>query len=115
MYGFAYKILCEIDREGLNVQLSTLNNLSLREFNRIESLFFVAFNCNISIEEERFSNKIAALEKAAASEQVVQVLCSDSVSSTETHEVSIASDDDSELVNQEETGSVIKNSNTLSS
>ena len=30
MYGFAYKILCEIDREGLNVPLSTLNNLSLK-------------------------------------------------------------------------------------
>ena len=66
MYGFAYKILCEIDREGLNVQLSTLNSLSLKEFNHIESYFFIAFNCNISASEERFSNKTIALDKAAS-------------------------------------------------
>ena len=116
MYGFAYKFLCEIDREGLNVQLSTLNNLSLKEFNRIESLFFVAFNCNISITEERFSNKIAALEKAAAAEQAVQILCSESVSSAETHEASSASGDGNKHMKCQEVNSPItENSNSLSS
>lgn len=68
MYGFAYKSLCEIDRVGLNVQLSTLNQLSLKDFNAIESYVFLSFNCNIYIPEERFTNKIVALEKAAAAD-----------------------------------------------
>ena len=95
MYGFAYKILCEIDRVGLNVQLSSLCNLSLKEFNHIESLFFQAFNCNINVTEERFSNKITTLEKLAAAESDVEVLCTDYLGSATSDEVSsITSSDD---------------------
>ena len=88
MYGFAYKSLCEIDREGLNAQFSNLNQLSLKDFNAIESYFFLAFNCNINVGEERFTNKIASLEKAAAADVSIQVLCSESAES------SIASEDE---------------------
>ena len=102
MYGFAYKILCEIDRVGLNAQLSSLNNLSLKEFNHIESLFFWTFNCNISVSEERFSNKIATLEKLAAEESAVQVLCTDSIDSISSNDISSVTSSNAEQAKPQE-------------
>ena len=80
MYGFAYKNLCEIDREGLNIKLSALTSLSLKEFNCIESTVFMAFNANLNVSEDYFSNKVAAFEKAAAANAATpdQDLCSQS-------------------------------------
>ena len=94
MYGFAYKSLCEIDREGLNIQLSKLNQLSLTDFNAIESHFFMAFDFNIYVPEERFTNKIAALEKSAAADVPVQVLCTQSIESATESSDSVSNTDE---------------------
>jgi len=81
MYGFAYKNLSEIDRVGLNLQLGALTQLSLKEFNQIESQVFRAFDYNLNVTEEYFLNKVAAFEKAAAADAVTQDKCSESGSS----------------------------------
>lgn len=79
MYGFAYKSLCEIDREGLNPVLCALTGLTLKEFNCIESAIFMAFNCNLNVSEDHFTKKVIALEEAAADAAVSQVLSSESI------------------------------------
>lgn len=81
MYGFAYKNLSEIDREGLNLQLSALTGLSLKEFNHVESTVFRAFDFNLNITEEYFLNKVAAFEKAAAADAVTHDKCTEYASS----------------------------------
>ena len=42
----------------------------------------MAFECNLNVTEDYFSNKVAAFEKAAAADAVTQVLCSESDGST---------------------------------
>ena len=49
MFGFAYKMLCEIDRSSLNTTLSGLLGISLAEFNRLESSFYIALGFNVSV------------------------------------------------------------------
>ena len=87
MYGFAYKNLSEIDREGLNLQLSALSGLSLKEFNHVESTVFRAFDFNLNVTEEYFLNKVAAFEKAAAADAVTQDKCSESVGSVDSDQL----------------------------
>lgn len=110
MYGFAYKSLCEIDREGLNVKLSALTQLSSKEFNSTESMIFLAFDCNVNVSEEYFSNKIAALEKMAVADMATEVLCSASVKSSSS--ATIYNAGDLEVISSEKAESVQENSNS---
>ena len=81
MFNFAYKMLCEIDRASLNLSLSSLTNISLKEFNRLEKAFFVAFDFNVSVTEERFKTQLEVLEKAALQEYSTQVFDLESIGS----------------------------------
>lgn len=81
MFNFAYKMLCEIDRASLNLSLSSLTNISLKEFNRLENSFFVAFDFNVSVTEERFKTQLEVLEKAALQEYSTQVFDLESIGS----------------------------------
>lgn len=99
MYGFAYKNLSEIDREGLNLQLSALTGLSLKEFNHVESTIFRAFDFNLNVTEEYFSNKVAAFEKAAAADAVTQDMCSGSESADSIDSEQLFSNDDQSAEN----------------
>ena len=74
-------MLCEIDRASLNLSLSSLTNISLKEFNRLENSFFVAFDFNVSVTEERFKTQLEALEKAALKEYSTQVFDLESIGS----------------------------------
>ena len=81
MFNFAYKMLCEVDRASLNLSLSSLTNISLKDFNRLESSFFVAFDFNVSVTEEQFKTQLEALEKAALQEYSTQVFDLESIGS----------------------------------
>ena len=74
-------MLCEIDRASLNLSLSSLTNISLKEFNRLENSFFVAFDFNVSVTEERFKTQLEVLEKAALQEYSTQVFDLESIGS----------------------------------
>ena len=81
MFNFAYKMLCEIDRASLNLSLSSLTNISLKDFNLLESSIFVAFDFNVNVTEEQFKTQLEALEKAAIQEYSTQVFDLESIGS----------------------------------
>ena len=107
MYGFAYKNLSEIDREGLNLKLSALTQLSLKEFNHVERQVFMAFDFNLNVEEEYLLNKVAAFEKAAAADVAPQDMCSKSANSVDSDQLFTSEDqnaDNSAEADSEEDG-----------
>ena len=81
MFNFAYKMLCEIDKASLNLSLSSLTNISLKDFNLLESSIFVAFDFNVNVTEEQFKTQLEALEKAVIQEYSTQVFDLESIGS----------------------------------
>jgi len=61
-YGFAYKMLCEIDWMSLNVPLAQLLCVSRQQFNQMESAVFAAFDYDIGLQEATFKTRFSTVE-----------------------------------------------------
>lgn len=65
-YGFAFKMVSEIDWMSLNQPLARLLGLTVDHFNRIESAIFAALDYNIGVTTEDFYKKFDSIDQACA-------------------------------------------------
>ena len=65
-YGFAYKMVAEIDWMSLNKPLARLLGLTVEHFNCIESAIFAALDYDIGVTAEDFCKKFDLIDQACA-------------------------------------------------
>ena len=63
-FGFAFKMISEIDWWPVNRDLAHLLGIKTQHFNQMESAIFKVLDCNIGVLEEKFNERVRLIDDA---------------------------------------------------